>query len=34
MKDEIDTICKKFIEADYPGPFVNSVINQYNNKTN
>ena len=29
MKEEIETICKKFIKADYP----NSVINQQNNKT-
>ena len=33
MKEEIQTIRKKFIKADYPRPFVNSVINQYNNKT-
>ena len=32
MKEEIQTIHKKFIKADYPRPFVNSVINQYNNK--
>ena len=33
MKEEIQTIHKKFIKADYPRPFVNSVINQNNNKT-
>ena len=33
MKEEIQTIRKKFIKADYPIPFVNSVINQYNNKS-
>ena len=33
MKEEIQTIRKKFIKADYPKPFVNSVINQYSNKT-
>ena len=33
MKEEIQTIRKKFIKADYPRPFVNSVINQYNDKT-
>ena len=33
MKEEIQTIRKKFIKADYPRPFVNSVINQNNNKT-
>ena len=32
MKEEIQTICKKFIKADHPRPFVNSVINQYNNR--
>ena len=32
MKEEIQTIRKKFIKADYPKPFVNSVINQYSNK--
>ena len=32
MKEEIQTIRKKFIKADYPRPFVDSVINQYNNK--
>ena len=32
MKEKIQTIHKKFIKADYPRPFVNSVINQYNNK--
>ena len=31
MKEEMQTIRKKFIKADYPKPFVNSVINQYNN---
>ena len=31
MKEEIQ-ICKKFIKADYPRPFVNNVINQQNNK--
>ena len=33
MKEEILNIRKKFIKADYPRPFVNSVINQYNNKS-
>ena len=33
MKEEIQTIHKKFIKANYPRPFVNSVINQNNNKT-
>ena len=33
MKEEIQTICKRFIKADYPRSFVNSVINQYSNKT-
>ena len=33
MKEKIQTLRKKFIKADYPRPFVNSVINQYNNKT-
>ena len=32
MKEEIQTIRKKFIKADYPKPFVNSVINQHSNK--
>ena len=31
MKDETQIIRKKFIKADYPIPFVNSVIKQYNN---
>ena len=30
MKEEIQTIRKKFIKADYPRPFA---INQYNDKT-
>ena len=33
MKEEIQIKRKTFIEADYPRPFVNSVINQHNNKT-
>ena len=33
MKEKIQTIRKKFIKADYPRPFVNSVINQYKDKT-
>ena len=33
MKEGIQTMRKTFIKADYPRPFVNSVINQYNNKT-
>ena len=33
IKEEIQTTRKKFIKADYLRPFVNSVINQYNNKT-
>ena len=33
MKEEIQTICKRFIKTDYPRAFANSVINQYNNKT-
>ena len=32
MNEETQTICKKFIKADYPGPFVNSAINQYSKK--
>ena len=32
MKEEIQTIHKRFITANYPRPFVNSVISQYNNK--
>ena len=33
MREEIQTIRKKLIKADYPRPFVNSVTNQYNNNT-
>ena len=33
MKEEIQSISKKFIKADYPIRFVKSVINQNNNKT-
>ena len=33
MKEEIQTILKKFIKANYSRPFFNSVINQYNNQT-
>ena len=33
MKEEMQTIRKTFIKADYPRPFVNSVINQYKDKT-
>ena len=33
MKEEIQTIRKRFIKADYPIPFANSVINQYINKS-
>ena len=33
MKEEIQTIRKRFIKAEYPRPFVNNAINQYNNKT-
>ena len=33
MKEEIQSIRKKFIKADYPIRFVKSVINQNNNKT-
>ena len=33
MKEEIQTIHKKFIKADYPRPFVNNIISQYNTKT-
>ena len=33
MKEEIQTIRRKFIKADYSRPFINSVIKQYNNKT-
>ena len=33
MKEEIQTIRKKFVTADYPRPFANSVIKQYNDKT-
>ena len=32
MKHEIQNIGKKFMKADYPRPFVNSVISQYSNK--
>ena len=33
MKEEIQTIRKKFIKPGYPRPYVISVINQYNNET-
>ena len=33
MKEKIQTMLKNFIKAAYPRPFVNCVINQYNNKT-
>ena len=33
MKEEIQTIGKKCIKADYPRSSVNSETNQYNNKT-
>ena len=33
MKEKIQIIQKRFIEADYPRLFVNNVTNQYNNKT-
>ena len=33
MKDKIQIIQKRLIEAGYPRLFVNSVTNQYNNKT-
>ena len=33
MKEEIQTIRKKFVKADYPRPFINSLINKSNNKT-
>ena len=33
MKQEMQTIHKRFINSDYPRAFANSVINQYNNKT-
>ena len=33
MKEEIQTIRKKFIKFDYPRAFVHGVIKQYNNKT-
>ena len=32
MKHEIQNIGKKFMKADYPRPFINSVISQYSNK--
>ena len=32
MKDEIQKIRKKFMKADYPRSFVNSVTSLYNNK--
>ena len=32
IEEEIKTIRKKFIKADYPVPFINSVINQYKDK--
>ena len=34
MNEEIKIIRNKFIKADYPNPFINSVINQYKNKSN
>lgn len=33
MKEEMQTISKQVIKADYPRLFVNSVISQYSNKT-
>ena len=33
IKEEIQTIRKKFTKADYARRFANSVINQSNNKT-
>ena len=33
MKEKIQIIRKRFIKADYPRPFFNSGIKQYNNKT-
>ena len=33
MKEETQIIHKKFIKADYPRPFVNNIISQYNTKT-
>ena len=33
MKEETQIIHKKFIKADYPTPFVNNIISQYNTKT-
>ena len=33
MKEEIQFIQNKFIKADYPRPFVNSVKSQDNDKT-
>ena len=33
MKEEMQTISKQVITADYPRLFVNNVISQYSNKT-
>ena len=33
MKEEMQTISKQVIKADYPRLFVNNVIIQYSNKT-
>ena len=33
MKEEMQTISKQVIKADYPRLFVNNVISQYSNKT-
>ena len=33
MEEEIQKVRKKFIKADYPRPFFNSVISQCDNKT-
>ena len=33
IKEKIQAMRKKFIKSDYHRPFVNSVINQYSNKT-
>ena len=33
MKEEMQTISKQVIKADYPRLFANNVISQYSNKT-
>ena len=33
MNEEIQTTHKRFVKDDFPRPFVNSIISQYNKKT-